>query len=498
MKRFIFIGFLAAWVYVVFEQAGAFDLHVEQSFDEDEEVERYRSAMRLAADPAEKRRVLANVGRIDSFASLNLVMTFLSTEGIQSEAAASALAIARRIHPANLGMSRIIVERLAKVSSDPEVTSQAMELLERIVDLSGKQPGRRFPAFKVHVLNADSRFEAGAIVDLNNDGKPDVFSGGLWYEAPDWTRHRVREVTEQDGYYLDFGTVVADVDGDGRQDIVNGSWHGQDVFWLRNKGKGDFEVIPIDRPGNLETVIGFDISGDGRVDILPNTVGSMQWYQSKPDAGSPWGVRWVRHDLPKETAGHGVGVGDLNGDGRVDIVTPKGWLEQPPLGQAEWTWHPDFNLGSTSVPIIVHDVDSDGDADLVWGNGHGYGIYWLEQQVRDGKSAWVKHLIDRTWSQPHFWLLADLDLDGRPELVTGKRYYAHNGNDPGADHPLCIYAYQYDLADKAWVREPVHEGGRVGFGIFTTAADMDGDGDIDLLAPGKSGLYLLENLLRSR
>jgi hypothetical protein len=422
-------------------------------------------------------------------------MTYVNTKDIQAEAASAAIQIAGRVYPENLGISRIVVEQLARNPS-PEVIKQAAELLVKIDALAAKHSPRRLPSFELRVINAESRFEAGAIVDLNNDGRRDVFSGGFWYEAPDWKRHKVRDVAERDGYYLDFGAGVTDVDGDGRQDIINGSWHGKDVFWLRNDSAGEFEVIPIDQPGNLETVIGVDISGDGLLDILPNTVASMQWYECRRDAGAPGGARWTRHDLPKETAGHGIGTGDVNGDGRVDIVTPKGWLEQPAPGQPDRLWRPEFDLGSTSVPILVHDVDADGDSDLVWGNGHGYGVYWLEQRAEDGGRVWEKHLVDRTWSQPHFWLLADLDLDGRPEMVTGKRYYAHNGNDPGEEHPLCIYAYQYDPAGKSWIREAIHEGGRVGFGIFTTAADIDGDGDLDLLAPGKSGLYLLENMLR--
>jgi hypothetical protein len=93
-------------------------------------------------------------------------------------------------------------------------------------------------------------------------------------------------------------------------------------------------------------------------------------------------------------------------------------------------------------------------------------------------------------------LMADLDNDGQDELVTGKRYYAHNGNDPGENDPRCVYNYDFDPASKKWTRNVLHEGGTVGFGINTFTADIDGDGDLDVVAPGKSGLYLLENLLK--
>ena len=183
----------------------------------------------------------------------------------------------------------------------------------------------------------------------------------------------------------------------------------------------------------------------------------------------------------------------MNSDGRRDIVTPRGWLEQLADG---WQWHAEFELGHASIPILVHDVDDDGDSDIIWGLGHGYGLFWLEQKKETGQRVWTKHLIDDSWSQPHFMLMADLDNDERDELVTGKRYHAHNGKDPGGNDPVCVYYYDYDRSAGKWTRHTMHEGGRVGFGINTAVADMDGDGDIDIVAPGKSGLYLFENLLK--
>jgi hypothetical protein len=144
----------------------------------------------------------------------------------------------------------------------------------------------------------------------------------------------------------------------------------------------------------------------------------------------------------------------------------------------------------------VHDVDSDGDADIIWGMGHNYGIFWLEQGTSGDSRTWQKYLIDDSWSQPHFLIMADLDNDGTDELVTGKRFHAHNGHDPGGNEPKCVCYYKFDRSEKQWQRHLIHEGGQVGFGISTDVRDMDADGDIDLVAPGKSGLYLIENLLK--
>ncbi len=351
--------------------------------------------------------------------------------------------------------------------------------------------------FRLHAINAESRFEPAGILDVNRDGKPDIFSGGFWYEAPSWKKHVVREVVEEGGYHHDFADLPMDVDGDGWTDIVSAAWHNKKVFWVRNPGSegGPWEVLDVDEPGNMETAMAVDINSDGRPDVLPNIMTQAAWYEFSPDASAPHRVKWTKHRLPHQAAGHGLGAGDVNHDGRCDVVTPNGWLEQ--TAEGGWTWRPEFELGYASIPILVGDVDDDGDADIFWGLAHDYGVFWLEQK-RDaqGQRIWQKALLDESWSQPHFLLLADLDNDGLDELVTGKRYHAHNGHDPGGSDPLCVYYYDLNKATRQWTRHTMSEGGLVGFGINTGAADVDGDGDIDVVAPGKGGLYLFENLLK--
>ncbi|HEV2447470.1 MAG TPA: VCBS repeat-containing protein [Candidatus Sulfopaludibacter sp.] len=340
--------------------------------------------------------------------------------------------------------------------------------------------------------------ETCAIGDFNNDGRPDIFSGDAWYENPSWKRHEVRHLKEYGTYLASLTDLAIDVDGDGLTDIVSSGWHSGKIWWSRNPGKAGaiWEDHPIDQGAPVEFSFLVDLDNDGKARELLPQFGSKS-------AGTVWydlaGGHIQKHVVSQQAYGHGIGAGDVNGDGRNDIITPAGWFEAPPDPRAgEWKFHQEFDLGSVSF-IYVLDINEDGLPDLLTAHGHDYGIFWMEQR-RD--HTWVKHVIDESWSQAHALTLVDLNGDGRKDLLTGKRFMAHDGHDPGEHEPLGIYWYEYhkseDGKEVVWSRHIIDYGSRAGGGMQIPVADIDGDGDLDFAVGGKSGLFLFENLTRGR
>lgn len=361
--------------------------------------------------------------------------------------------------------------------------------------------------------------ETAAVADVNRDGRLDIVSGESWYEAPGWAPHRFRELDFRQQYIDNFSDLAVDADGDSYPDIVSVSWFAKKVSWWRNPGRAQtaaWTESSIHQGFNVEFAILADVDNDGKaLEIVAQENGTGQaWYEVRNGA-------WVPHVISDRSYGHGIGAGDINGDRRTDILTPRGWLEAPPEPRASpWIFHP--GLDAINVPLAapasaapasgtprivelgfmhVVDVNGDGRNDIVAAAAHDYGVFWFEQGIGDG---WTRHVIDNAWSQGHASTLTDLNGDGNPDVITGKRFMAHNGADPGEREPLGVYWYEYRRSAGAaagavsWIRHLVDYGGRVGGGMQLPVVDLDADGDLDVICPGKSGLFILENLTRGR
>lgn len=354
--------------------------------------------------------------------------------------------------------------------------------------------------FRKHVINEQTDYAAAALIDVNRDGQIDVVCGGDWYEGPTWKKHFVAEIPRIGGRPDGYSHLEFDVNRDGWTDVITVNYRSRSIKWMEHPGPslGPWTTHIAAEPGPMETGRLVDIDGDGRLDLLPNGTTFAAWWEFRWNAGDgPGQPAWIRHDLPEQAGGHGLGFGDIDGDGRGDIVGQHGWLSAPHDARAgQWIWHPDFSMERASIPMVVDDIDDDGDGDIVWCNAHGFGVYWWQNDTAtDGTRKWHRHAIDTSWSQGHSPLWADMDGDGRNELITGKRYMAHGGRDPGEYDPIVIYRYQFDPQSRTWNRWTVADvGQRVGIGLDPKVHDIDGDGDLDLLVSGRSGLYWMENL----
>jgi len=330
--------------------------------------------------------------------------------------------------------------------------------------------------------------EGATFGDLNRDGKADIISGPFWYEGPDFTkRHEYYppkatfKFKKADGseqaiegfegalgvnnkYSDNFFAFVHDFNGDKWNDILIVSFPGEWTAWFENpKGReGHWTKHVIFDVTDNESPTFTDLTGDGKPELVCASKGRYGF--AKPDWSDP-ARPWAFHAISPLNTNlqrftHGMGVGDVNGDGRKDLLEKNGWWEQPKslAGDPLWPFHPfAFNPNSHGgAQMYAYDVNGDKLNDIVTSfAAHGFGLVWYEQVKTGADISFKQHVIMHTeqkrllnkygvcFCELHAVDLVDMDGDGLKDIVTGKRFWSHGRmGDPDRDSPAVLYWFK--------------------------------------------------------
>jgi hypothetical protein len=394
------------------------------------------------------------------------------------------------------------------------------------------------PAFRKQHLDVYYWSEGAAFGDLNRDGKPDAVYGPYWWEGPEFTRRheiyapvRTTTVKEPDGtektfpgfeggfgrknaYSTDnFFAFVHDVDGDGWNDVLTfGLPHTPAYLYVNPAGRdGPWARHTVLDEVDNESPTFTDLTGDGRPEIVCVYQGNFGY--ASPDPARPT-AKWTFTPIsaggawPRFT--HGLGVGDLNGDGRADVLFKDGWFEQPAslAGNPVWKLHRYF-FAPASAQMFAYDVNGDGRADVITAlAAHGYGFAWYEQLAErdaDGSPQFRPHIFMNreprenrhgvTFSEIHAVELVDVDGDGLKDIVTGKCFWAHGPTGaPESNAPAVLYWFRLVRGTDGsvdWVPHRIDDDSGVGRQVGL--GDIDGDGRPDIIIGNKKGAFVFHN-----
>lgn len=366
-------------------------------------------------------------------------------------------------------------------------------------------------------------FSEGAnAADLNGDGVADAIYGPYWFEGPGYTaKHEIYKPVPQNvnGYADNFFNWPYDFNGDGFNDVFVVGFPGTPAYVYENPGTDGFDKHwtkhrVFDWVSNESPQL-LDIVGDERPELICTRDGFFGF--ATVDWDRPF-TTWTFHPISEQIAstkfGHGLGVGDINGDGRMDVIHAGGWFEQPLTHEltSRWLYHETlFSQSYGGAEMYAYDVDGDGDSDVITSHSaHNFGLGWYEQQPGDGDDAeptFKHHLImgehpsenkyGVLFSEPHSVALADIDGDGLKDIITGKTYWSHHKQSPLWDAGAVVYWFKLvrnkDGVD--WV--PHKADGEAGIGRQISIVDVNNDTLPDIVVGGMLGAHVLTHKTQS-
>ncbi len=370
------------------------------------------------------------------------------------------------------------------------------------------------PVFKKITLSTAYYGEGGTTGDVNKDGKTDVVAGPYWFAGPDFATGKHEYYTPKafsiDGYAEKFLPFVYDFNGDSWPDILMVGFPGKEVSWYQNPGAG-LETVGVWKMNLIlngvdnESPLFRDLTGDGKPELVFMNGGRLCW--AGPTSGSP-ATTWTIHPISTvdTTWGqytHGLGVGDVNGDGRMDVLEKGGWWEQPAslVSDPVWVGHSysfTDNMASDQPPgggqMYVYDVDGDGDGDVITSlQAHGWGLAWFENVIQAGQVTFIRHLImglkatdgssGITIPGMHAVELTDMDGDGLKDIVTGSRIGTHGPSGTG------VYWIGMKRQGASVTFTPHSLDAVSGIGVHLAVGDLGNDGRQGVVVVNKNGIF---------
>lgn len=369
--------------------------------------------------------------------------------------------------------------------------------------------------WKKIVVDKKFRSEGVAIADVNKDGKMDVVTGDVWYEAPDWKAHEIRKPKRDygdgfNGYSECMCCWTADINNDGWPDSIVVGFPGAPCYWYENpKGEsGHWKEHMIWDSACNETPLYVDLLGNGKKVLLmgfqpagQQNMGQMAYFSPGADPTKRWEMHPIsepstaKSQIPgTQRFSHGLGATDLNGDGKLDVVCTGGWWEQPAKNEGKpWKFHA-ANLGEACSDMHAYDLDGDGKLDIISSSAHKFGIWCHLQKPGSGDSpTFLKQdLFPKLVSETHALHFVDINGDGLKDLVTGKRWWSHGKNEPGSDMPSTVYWLEAKRGKDGMTTFTPHQiDDASGIGTQFTVADFNGDGLLDIVVSNKRGTHVL-------